>query len=143
MLFIKDSYFSDPNYNKKKTKLVVFIIQKKILGNFLFSLSLSSALSGLTSVFGMGTGVPHLLSLPRKYYWEIILWKLRYCVHQIIKLWLNPRSISTGQLKMSPFFHLQPINQIVFLGSYYIRMGKLISKEASRLDAFSGYPFQT
>ena len=40
---------------------------KKILGNFLFSHSLSSALSGLTSVFGMGTGVPHLLLLPRKY----------------------------------------------------------------------------
>ena len=40
--------------------------QKKILGNFLSSLSLLSALSGLTSVFGMGTGVPHSLSLPRK-----------------------------------------------------------------------------
>ena len=76
-------------------------------------------------------------------FWEIILWKLRYCVHQTPNLWLNPRSISTGQLKMSPFFHLQPINQIVFLGSYYLRMGKLISKLASRLDAFSGYPFQT
>ena len=44
---------------------------------------------------------------------------------------------------MSPFFHLQPINLIVYEGSYYIHMGKLISKEASRLDAFSGYPFRT
>ena len=55
----------------KKTTIiwvvVAFFTQKKILGNFLFSHSLSSALSGLTSVFGMGTGVPHLLSLPRKY----------------------------------------------------------------------------
>lgn len=33
-------------------------IQKKIIGNDLFSHSLSSALEGLTSVFGMGTGVP-------------------------------------------------------------------------------------
>ena len=53
----------------KKIHLMVDLIlkQKKILGNFLSSLSLLSALSGLTSVFGMGTGVPHSLSLPRKY----------------------------------------------------------------------------
>ena len=56
---------------------------------------------------------------------------------------LNPRSISTGQLNMSPCFHLQPINQTVFLGTYFIKKGKLILKLASRLDAFSGYPFPT
>ncbi len=56
---------------------------------------------------------------------------------------LNPRFISTGQLNMLPCFHLQPINQIVFLESYFIQMGKLILKLASRLDAFSGYPFHT
>ena len=50
-----------------------FFRQKKILGNVLFSHTLFSALSGLTSVFGMGTGVPHLLLLPRKIYREIIL----------------------------------------------------------------------
>ena len=37
---------------------------------------------------------------------------------------LNPRSISTGQLNMSPCFHLQPINLIVFEGSYFIKNGK-------------------
>ena len=42
------------NY-KKKTSLV-FYEQKKIC-NALFSLTLSSALKSLTSVFGMGTGV--------------------------------------------------------------------------------------
>ena len=52
---------------KLKIKIYQRYKQKKILGNFLFSHTLSSALSGLTSVFGMGTGVPHLLSLPRKY----------------------------------------------------------------------------
>ncbi len=56
---------------------------------------------------------------------------------------LNPRFISTGQLNMSPCFHLQPINLIVFEESYCINMGKLILKLASRLDAFSGYPFPT
>ena len=52
---------------KPKIKIYQRYKQKKILGNFLFSHTLSSALSGLTSVFGMETGVPHLLSLPRKY----------------------------------------------------------------------------
>ena len=42
----------------------------------------------------------------------------------ITKFGLNPRSISTGQLNMLPCFHLQPINQIVFLGSYFIKNGK-------------------
>ena len=56
--------------------LVIYIFSnlnldiKKILGNFLFSHSLSSAFSGLTSVFGMGTGVPRQLSLPRKYFFR-------------------------------------------------------------------------
>ena len=39
-------------------------------------------------------------------------------------LWLNPRSISIGQLNISLCFHFQPINQIVFLGSYFIKNGK-------------------
>ena len=54
---------------KKDTK--VSLIQKKI-GNLLFSLTLSSPLKSLTSVFEMGTGVSSLLSLPIKYR-EIIL----------------------------------------------------------------------
>ena len=57
---------------------------------------------------------------------------------------LNPQSISTGLLNMSPCFHFQPIYQLVFLGFYLlIAMGKLILEGASRLDAFSVYPFPT
>ena len=54
--------------NKKINSLycLSYFYTKKILGNFLSSHTLLSALSGLTSVFGMGTGVPHSLSLPRK-----------------------------------------------------------------------------
>ena len=37
---------------------------------------------------------------------------------------LNPRSISISQLNISLCFHLQPINQVVFLGSYFIKNGK-------------------
>ena len=47
--------------------------------------------------------------------------------------------ISSGQLNMSPCLHFHPINLIV----YKEFQGVLILKEASRLDAFSGYPFRT
>ena len=53
------------------------------------------------------------------------------------------RTISTGQLSMSPRLHLQPINQIVYLGPSALSRGELILRQASRLDAFSGYPFRT
>ena len=57
---------------------------------------------------------------------------------------LNPRAISTSQLNVSLRFHFQPINHVVFMGFYLlIVMGKLILEGASRLDAFSVYPFRT
>jgi len=43
-----------------------------------------------------------------------------------------------------PCFHLRPINPVVYWGPYQVNPeGVLILKRASRLDAFSGYPFQT
>ena len=58
--------------------------------------------------------------------------------------WLSPRPISTVQLSESLHLHLQPINLVVFKGSYWINsMGYLILREASRLDAFSVYPVPT
>ena len=54
--------------------------------------------------------------------------------------WLSPRPISDSQLHMLPCFHLCPIYLVVFKGSYYLRMGYLILRGASRLDAFSVYP---
>ena len=52
--------------------------KQKNLGNVLSSHTLLSALKGLTSVFGMGTGVPPSLSSPRKLYFiKIVLSKLR------------------------------------------------------------------
>ena len=57
--------------------------------------------------------------------------------------WLSPRPISNSQLHMLPCFHLCPIYLVVFKGSYYLRMGYLILRGASRLDAFSVYPFPT
>ena len=49
------------------------------------------------------------------------------------------RTISTGQLNALLRLHLRPIDVVVFHGS----QGYLVLRGASRLDAFSGYPFRT
>ena len=55
----------------------------------------------------------------------------------------SPRPISSSQLHALRHFHLCPIYLVVFKGSYFFRMGYLILRGASRLDAFSVYPFPT
>ena len=57
--------------------------------------------------------------------------------------WSSPRPISSSQLHTLLHFHLCPIYLVVFKGSYFFRMGYLILRGASRLDAFSVYPFRT
>ena len=53
------------------------------------------------------------------------------------------RPISSSQLHALLHFHLCPINLIVFKGTYFlVGMGDLILRGASRLDAFSVYPFR-
>jgi hypothetical protein len=49
------------------------------------------------------------------------------------------RPIGTGQLQTLLPFHIRPINPVVYWGSWR----DLILKQASRLDAFSAYPFRT
>ena len=59
-------------------------------------------------------------------------------------LWSSPRPISTRLLNGSLHLHIVPINLVVFKGSYLIKsVGYLIFGSASRLDAFSVYPFRT
>ena len=55
--------------------------------------------------------------------------------------WSSLRPISSGQLRALLHFHPRPIYLVVFKGSS--SMGDLISRGASRLDAFSVYPFRT
>ena len=56
----------------------------------------------------------------------------------------SPRAISTRLLNTLLCVHIEPIDQVVYLGPYPVKLvGGLISRRASRLDAFSGYPFQT
>ena len=58
-------------------------------------------------------------------------------------VWSSPRPISNRQLHTLLCFHLCPIYLVVFKGSYFFRMGYLILRGASRLDAFSVYPVPT
>ena len=54
------------------------------------------------------------------------------------------RPISDSQLNTLLCLHLCPINLVVFKGSYRFKIsGYLILGGASRLDAFSVYPFRT
>src|ERR1051325_5055415 len=56
----------------------------------------------------------------------------------------SPRPISTSLLRVLPRFQIWPINLVVYQGSYSLKgMGEFISRSASRLDAFSGYPIRT
>ena len=55
----------------------------------------------------------------------------------------SPRPISNSQLHALLHFHLCPIYLIVSQGPYCSHMGYLILRGASRLDAFSVYPFRT
>ena len=63
--------------------------------------------------------------------------------HLPIPSWISPRPISNSQLHTLLYFHLCPIYLVVFKGSYFFRMGYLILRGASRLDAFSVYPVPT
>ena len=56
----------------------------------------------------------------------------------------SPRRISTGLLSVLPRVHSRPIDLVIYQASYSLKgMGELISRLASRLDAFSGYPVRT
>ena len=60
-------------------------------------------------------------------------------------IWSSLTVISTGRLNMLPCVYRQPINQIICLEpSVTLKVkGWLISRRASHLDAFSGYPNRT
>ena len=60
-----------------------------------------------------------------------------------LRSWSSPQTISNSQLHMLPCFHPCPIYLVLFKGFYSLRMGYLILGGASRLDAFSVYPFRT
>ena len=120
--------------------LFAFVVSGSYLSSRAVASQVLSAYKGLTSVFGMGTGGTPWLNHRNG----------MVCFQRTLKTALlfnslrsSPRPISTGQLRTLLHFHLRPINHVVFMGSYSFRMGDLILRSASRLDAFSVYPIRT
>ena len=74
---------------------------------------------------------------------DLFVWSLCQALPASSKPWSSLRPISIVQLNALLHLHPRPIYLVVFKGSYYFRMGHLILRGASRLDAFSVYPFQT
>jgi hypothetical protein len=101
-----------------------------------------SAQAGLTSVFGMGTGVTPPLWPPE----TMLKNRVVPCERSIAstgRFVPSPRPISTGRLNALLRLHLRPINVVVYHGPYQVNpVGDLILERASHLDAFSAYPFR-
>ena len=58
--------------------------------------------------------------------------------------WSSRSAVRTGRLRRSPAVHSRPIDLVVSQEpSDAARHGNLVLKRASRLDAFSAYPFPT
>ena len=100
------------------------------------SCTVSSAMKSLTAEFGMGSGVPSSPGLP-KFYKFIIDRKseevFKNKSHGVLVLVsFTPHGASTSNL--STGWSSPPLQDL--------RRGELILRLASRLDAFSGYPFR-
>jgi hypothetical protein len=117
---------------------------------------------GLTSEFGMGSGISPSLLPPEKSIRSLLftykkqrLRSLHTCttcdLFYLMTIFLSFRlkfmkngqavgPISIGQLNISLCLHSQPIYHVVYMGSL---RGYLILREAWRLDAFNAYPFRT
>ena len=90
----------------------------------------------ISSLFSISS----LFHIPSKSHTVNYFSKFLSSIHSPITTWLCPRPISNSQLHTLLHFHLCPIYLVVFKGSYFFRMGYLILRGASRLDAFSVYP---
>ena len=87
-------------------------------------------MESLTSEFGMGSGVPSPLWLPKKFIKNIeIGWK-------DLSKKQDARAISTGQLHASRRFHLQPIDEVVYLGPSGLASGRTYLKAGFPLRCF-------
>ena len=137
--------------NQERAPFGALSIEKS--GGVLLSQGVSSqvpsALVGLTSVFGMGTGVTPPLWPPKPLSKGSGAAKAAACPLQNSIASTNiivnpsPRPISTGRLNVLPRVHLRPINVVVYHGPYQVNpVGDLILEQASHLDAFSAYPFR-
>ena len=122
------------------------------------SRAVPSAVKSLTTVFGMGTGVASSLLPPKNESLYLVFGVLCFVfgfkhagaiLVRLCPLFCGQaaRPISTSKLNALPHLHTWPINLVIFEGSSVspVARGKgyLILGWASRLDAFSGYPYRT
>jgi hypothetical protein len=139
---IKSPFVNERGHMKRREK------DNKKAGDDLLSrrrAPVPSAKKRFTSVFGMGTGISTSLWSPADY---LEIQKIEYRVvgrESKGQYGQASRHISNGRLNMLPCLHRHPINQLVLLAPSVesSSMGHLILGWASRLDAFSGYPFRT
>ena len=109
-------------------------------------------MAGFTSEFGKGSGVSPLLWPPGISKRQAIGDELLRDTSRLPPPYFSPpagemkkrggqadRLISTGQLRTLLPLHLRPIDVVVF----HEPEGNLFLERASRLDAFSAYPFRT
>ena|GEM_PF-3996964 len=76
--------------------------------------------------------------------YRVVVWPIAeatYCRRRSVDV-IKRSTVSTALLRGSHPLHMRPINLVVFQGSH-AKLADLISGEASRLDAFSGYPCRT
>ena len=63
----------------------------------------------------------------QKYIDEFVLESFVPITSLLNVLWLSPRFISIGQLNALLHLHLQPINHIVYVESYYLTVWDILS----------------
>jgi hypothetical protein len=107
----------------------------------------------LTAVFGMGTGVAIRAWSPGVFcvYQQVVGRRVddlrtNLCSPVLLGGRVNAAkrsAVSTGRLRPLLALHVRPIDQVVFLEPSHLRAGDLVSRGASRLDAFSVYPSRT
>jgi hypothetical protein len=104
-----------------------------------------SALAGLTAVFGMGTGVTPPLWPPETCCQRGLIPRELQSEHEYREMMFepSPRPISTGRLMRCRTSTSGLSTWWSSHGPYQVNpVGALILEQASRLDAFSGYPFR-
>ena len=143
VLILKNARRSEKQKKDPIIRSSLFRLPSSVLLSQDPAVQVPSALWSLTSVFGMGTGVTSTTLPLDGIHFRVCSLKTG-CECMSVDLRISPRPISTGQLNASRRLHLQPINLVFYKGSYYVdRMGSLILRGASRLDAFSAYPVPT
>ena len=103
------SYYCESKTKRKRTfRSFAYLAER-----YCRTCALSSPLRRLTSVFGMGTGVP-AAPFPPDPPRVIPQSRTHYSLSSL--LWPGPRPISAGPLSMSPCLHSRSINLVVFEG---------------------------